>query len=254
MSIYEIKLPVQFGDVDVKNRLTMKGALRLMQEAANCHSNQAGYGLNNIEETDFSWVLYQQRCRLLKRPRWNTMLTIRTWSRGADGLICLRDFEVLDESGENVAMATTGWLLVRASTQRMSKLPDGIMDAYGTVERSVFGESLKRLKPLPEAEKTWEYTVLKRDIDINRHVNNLCYLDYALESLPAGIRETDFNDVDIMYKKASYLGDRIACFGGWEMPEGEREKSGAADLRPYVTAVKDPEGKLLHAVVRLERI
>lgn len=249
MAVFEIKLAVQFGDVDIRNRLTMKGALRLMQEAANCHSDQVGYGVNNIEKTNYSWVLYQQRCRLLKRPRWNTQLTVRTWSRGADGLICLRDFEMFDENGERIAIAASGWLLVNASTQRMEKMPSGMMDEYGTVERSVFGEPLQRLKALPGAKKNWEYTVLKRDIDINRHVNNLCYLDYAVESLPEGISETDFNDVDIMYKKASYQGDRIACFGGWETAEDT-----ASSLPHYVVAVKNPDGGTLHAVVRLERV
>lgn len=250
MSIFKVTLGVQFGDVDIRNRLTMRGALRLMQEAANLHSNQVGYGVNHIEKTDISWVLHQQRCRLYKRPRWNTQLTIHTWSRGADGLICLRDFEVYDENGELVAIATTGWLLVRASTQRMGKMPEGMMDEYGTVTKSVFEEPLKRLKALPDAEKTWEYKVCKRDIDINRHVNNLCYLDYALEALPEGIGEENFNDVDIMYKKASYLGDDIACFGGWE--QGDAEEADQSDSH-YIVAVKNSTGETLHAVIRLAR-
>ena len=55
MGVFEKEFTVQFGDVDMQNRLTLKGAYRLMQEAANCHSDQAGYGINNIEKTDYSW-------------------------------------------------------------------------------------------------------------------------------------------------------------------------------------------------------
>ena len=49
--IYEKNLAVQFGDVDIHNHLTMKGALRLMQEACNCHSAEAGSGVNDIEKS-----------------------------------------------------------------------------------------------------------------------------------------------------------------------------------------------------------
>ena len=246
MGVYTMQTSVQFNDVNTENQLTMKGALRLMQEASNCHSDQVGYGLNQIPQTGYSWVLHQQRCHLDRRPGWGTRLTIRTWSRGAEGLICLRDFEMLDEQGQRVAIATTAWLLIDAKAQKMIKVPAGMMDEYGTVEDAVFGEPMKRLKMLKDAEKTWEYTILKRDIDINRHVNNLCYLDYALESLPAGVEETDFRDVSVMYKKAAYLGDQIACYGDWEPSEGEEPVS-------YVTAVKDITGQHLHAVIRLEK-
>ena len=242
MGVYTMETSVHFNDVNIDNQLTMKGALRLMQEASNCHSDQVGYGLNQIPQTGYSWVLHQQRCHMYQRPGWGSKLTIRTWSRGAEGLICLRDFEMLNEQGQRVAVATTAWLLVDARSQKMLKVPASMMEEYGTIDEAVFDEPMKRLKMLPDASKTWEYTILKRDIDINRHVNNLCYLDYAVESLPEGVEVVDYNDVTIMYKKAAYLGDSIACFGDWETDE-----KGA-----YVAAVKDPEGKHLHAVIRME--
>ena len=50
--------------------------------------------------------------------------------------------------------------------------------------------------------------------------------------------------MDILYKKAAYEKDRLACFGGWDK---EEEK----DV-PFTVAVKGEDGKILHAVIRLE--
>ena len=248
---------VYFNDVDLENRLTMKGALRLMQEASNCHSDQVGYGLNQIPQTGYSWVLHQQRCHMYQRPGWGTKLTVRTWSRGAEGLMCLRDFEMRDEQDQLVAVATTAWLLVDAKTQRMLRVPEGMMEEYGTVEEQVFAEPLKRLKVPADAPKTWEYTILRRDMDINRHVNNLCYVDFAMESLPPQVEAADFNDMTVMYKRAAFLGDTITCYGGWQTSDGQMlsEKTGAEDEKAttYVAAIKDAEGSHLHAVVYLEQ-
>lgn len=247
--IYEKNLSVQFGDVDIHNQLTMKGALRLMQETCTCHSAEVGSGVNDIETTGYSWMLHQQRLRLYRRPRWNTPLVIRTWSRGAQGPLCLRDFEAFYESGALVAQAASGWLLVNVAAQRLEKASEELLRKYGTEERAVFDTPLQRLKALPDAEKKWEYTVLRRDIDINRHVNNLCYLDYALESLPPEYSDRDFNEVNILYKKASYLGDPIVCFGGWEPPKSADKENSFA----YMAAIKDGTGKMLHALVRLSK-
>ena len=83
--IYEKNLAVQFGDVDIHNHLTMKGALRLMQEACNCHSAEAGSGVNDIETTGYSWMLHQQRLRLRperkKSLRCTTPITARRESK-----------------------------------------------------------------------------------------------------------------------------------------------------------------------------
>lgn len=263
MGEYKLNLRIQFGDVDIHNRLTLHGMLRLLQEAANAHSDQVGYGVNQIGKTNYSWVLYQQRIHLYDRPCWNTELTVRTWSRGAEGLICLRDFEAADQTGRIIAHGSSEWLLVNAESQRMIKIPAGMMDEYGTVERAVFQEPLTRLKPPAEAVRQWEYEICRRDIDINRHVNNLNYVDFALEALPPEIPETVFNDVNVMYKKASFLGDTIASFVSWEgqsPDKGTQAPDSAASLyvtesgtarSPFVAAIRNPEGTLLHAVVRL---
>lgn len=245
--IYEKKLAIQFADLDIHNQLSMKGALRLMQEACNCHSEQAGYGINDIERNGVCWMLHQQRIRLYRRPCWNTPLVVRTWSRGADGLVCLRDFEMTDESGAVVAQAASGWLLVNTASQRLEQASEELLAGYGYDERSVFGEPLRRLKALPEAPKSWEYAVMRRDIDINHHVNNLCYLDYAWETLPKECSQEEFDEADILYKKAARPGDRLTAFSDW-MPE-DAENTG----RTYVTAIKNETGKLLHAVVYLTR-
>ena len=57
-----------------------------------------------------------------------------------------------------------------------------------------------------------EYTVVRRDIDLNKHMHNLYYLDLAYETLPEEIyAKRPFNNVRITYKKEIKLGDCICC-------------------------------------------
>ena len=57
------------------------------------------------------------------------------------------------------------------------------------------------------------YKVQRRDIDTNKHVNNLIYLDYAYEALPSEIYENyNFSNIEIMYKHEAKLGDTLSLF------------------------------------------
>lgn len=242
MAEFKSTFHVHFGDVDKENRLTFRGMMRHLQESANQHSDRVGYGVNQIAQTNYSWVLYQLRIHMFARPCWNTALHITTWSRGADGLVCLRDFEVADDEGHRVAIASSGWLLVDAMSQRMIKIPEGMMEEYGTVEKAVFAEPFERLKPAPDAVKCWEYPVSRKDIDINRHVNNLNYIDFALEAMPPEADETMYNDIRIMFRKAAFPGDTIAVSADWNANG------------PMTAAIKNADGSILHAVVRLDSL
>ena len=78
------------------------------------------------------------------------------------------------------------------------------------VDKNVFNVKMVEKFKEPENDKLAdEYTVLKRDIDSNHHVNNLNYLDFAYEVLPENI---DFKNVEIMYKNEARLGDILQFY------------------------------------------
>ena len=55
-------------------------------------------------------------------------------------------------------------------------------------------------------DNSLEYTILKRDLDSNSHVNNLNYIDFAYEVLPSNI---DIKELEISYLKESKLDDKL---------------------------------------------
>lgn len=54
---------------------------------------------------------------------------------------------------------------------------------------------------------------MRRDIDTNNHVHNSNYLEIANELLPEDIYEnTEFKDIEIMYKHEAVYGDKTKSF------------------------------------------
>lgn len=202
---------VTYADVGLDGRLCHKGALRLLQEAAAVDSHHCGYSLLNAEETGLCWILTGWRVQLLERLPWNSPVSIETWPRTMEGFLSDRDFRIT--SGDRtVALATSRWCLVSVSTGRVTRVTDSVRSAYTLDPQAVFSEALHTNgRSGPAAEETFSCLIGRRDIDTNHHVNNLHYLDYALEALPQSIFDHLPDTLEIVYRKQTFLGTSIRC-------------------------------------------
>lgn len=237
MSVYEYKTRIRYNDINEGNELSDKGLLNILSEAAGAHSEEVGYGLNTMEETNCAWMLLSWKLKIFKRPCWNTELTIKTWAREFCKVSSWRDFEVYDEKGEKIAIASTEWVLIDAKKRSISRITEKMIEGYGLVDKKVFEEEFSgKLKELDNMKKVYEYTARRRDIDVNHHVNNVVYLEFAYDAFPQNI-SLDFNNVEIYYKKQIMPGETVAAFYG--------EENGT-----HVVSIKSLDSKVLHAILK----
>ncbi len=241
MDILTKKFEVTFSDISENNELSNKGVLRLMQEIAGIHSSIFGYGLNDAHKTHLGWVILNWKLKVFSRPRWNTVLTITTWSRKITPLYVYRDIEIYDDKNNLVAIATSKWILYDIYKGSLCKISSELREKFPTVNRSLFdNEFNEKLKEPDKSEFVYEYKIQERDIDTNHHVNNINYLDYAYEAIPRkDFFNLNFSNVEIMYKHEAKLGDIISVF-----------YSHTADGECVVT-IKDKEKNNLHAIIKL---
>ena len=137
----------------------------------------------------------------MKRPRWDTELTIKTWARRFEKVSSWRDFEVYDDEGDLVLIGTTEWVLIDAKKQSIARITEKMQEEYGIVQKSAFEEEVSgKMKVDENLKKIYEYTAKKRDIDSNHHVNNVNYLELAYDALPENIN-MNFENFEIYYKK-----------------------------------------------------
>ena len=76
-------------------------------------------------------------------------------------------------------------------------------------------EKIEKIEEPTENEYTskFEYVVSRRDIDSNKHMHNISYLDIALEVLPEEVFENNkFDEISIEYKKELMYKDKIDCY------------------------------------------
>lgn len=211
---YLYETDAAYSDVGPDQRLTHQGLLRILQEAAAIASDEVGYGLKDIPRTGVHWILSGWRVELKNRPSWRAGLRVETWPRAMDGFLSDRDF-LVRSGGDLVAQGTSRWLLLNAGTGRMTRISDTVRSAYAGQmdETSVFGgEELSGNGKTPEGTPAaFETVVGRRDIDTNHHVNNLHYLDYAVEALPEEVYQSLPDTVEIAFRRQILLGTPIRC-------------------------------------------
>lgn len=240
MAIFENKTRVDIGKVNSKAFITNKGVLSLLENTACMHSDIAGFGITDIPINHLSWVQLNWKVQILRRLRYGENVTIKTWARTSSKVSTLRDFEVYDEMGNLTCIATTRWTLVNADTQTITKITDDIIARYNPEDKTVFPDfSFKKLEEPATFSNEYVYTTQRRDIDVNKHMHNLNYLDLAYETLPEDIYlNNEFNNIEIMYKNAILLGDTSKCL--YSFNNGK-----------HTVVIKSLDEKTLHCIVNL---
>lgn len=201
--IYSYKYRVGIEEVGHGNSITNKYLLVLMQNAAGMHSQSINNGLLQVEENKAAWVLLDWAFEIVKRPQFNDLLTINTWSTNFDKISANRDYEILDEHGNTMVKGTSRWIYLDLSARRPMRLDTKIMELYQSeTDKHVFSEKMSRIT-LPDIKpSTTTYKIQRRDIDTLGHMHNTSYLDIAYEVLPENIyNQPEFNNLRIEYKK-----------------------------------------------------
>lgn len=160
-------------------------------------------------------MLTRLRIGFRRFAAWGEELTIRTWPSGFEGrLIALRDFQFRDAKGELLAEGISEWVNVDLATRRLVRMPPelGELAPAGTPRAGaeIAIPSTKRL-PFPEPVK-WCATlgVRRSDLDFNNHVNNVHYLEWALECLPAEwLAAKRLAALDISFKAEALHGETV---------------------------------------------
>lgn len=243
MGSFEHDFEIGLKDVEKYNKLSNKAILSFFEDAGAYHSDSINFGLNDIVNTHLSWVLLGWKVKVLKRPVYGDKLHIKTWAKNPEKFSTYRNFEVYNQNNELVIIATSKWVLVNTETGRISAIPEDVIHNYKPDTKSVFSDSEAEIKKLSDSKKYSQeinYTVTRSQIDVNKHLHNLYYLDIAYEALPENVYENNlFDNFEIMYKKQIRLHDTVkACY--------------SFDENTHKVVIKSLDDKKIHAIVILK--
>ncbi len=212
--VYLETFQVRHREVDCMGQLKLISWFDYLQEVAANHANQLGVGWHKIREQGMIWVLSRLKLEILQYPPISGKLIIETYPSGINRLFFNREFRIFSPDGENVAIASSAWLLLAVSgkrPQRPHQLKSSLPDNQNLPRNFILDNKLSENTALPN-----EYAVQTRFTmeDINGHLNNAEYAglvhDYAVQKIPGYPR---FQSVEMNYYASVHAPEMIHLSG-----------------------------------------
>lgn len=180
-----------------------------LQEVAWNHATLLGYGREDLLRKNAAWVMTRMRIKMERYPSLGQNIHVLTWPSARDKYLAYRDFVLSDDVGEILCQCTTAWAHMDIEARKMvSFQEDGAPLPY-TGERSLTFES-RSIQRLRDPEFRAEVISRRSDLDVNGHVNNVHFIEWALESIPQErFNEYILSELDISFRHECHAGERL---------------------------------------------
>ena len=115
---------VGLRDINNLKELSNTALLSYLEDVACMHSEIAGFGVSNMDEVKRTWVLLAWKIKVIKRPKFNDTIKVKTWSRLIDKFYAFRDFELYDQNNRIIGIATSKWIFIDTEKGKIVKSGD----------------------------------------------------------------------------------------------------------------------------------
>lgn len=170
-------------DVDGNGHCKASALLGHLQEAATQAAEHGGFGRERLmEECQAFWMMTRVWYRLERPLFWDEKITIHTWHRGGRGAVSYRDYDIL--SGDRViGEGVAAWVLADVESRKLVKLNDIELLQSTSGEELCKAIKLAKIKTPGLLQELEQRVMRYSDTDINGHVNNTRYADFACDAL-----------------------------------------------------------------------
>jgi len=211
-TIFTQKYTVRYSETGANGRISCPNILNYFQDISTIHAGKLKISALDLIQNGLAWVIYQYRLNIFDYPPWDTELYLSTWRYPYKKLYELRAFEGKNKKGQMLFTGKCSWVMIQLDTKKPVRLDRHLPDILLTNAIEIENNFIN-IQPPDHPEKQSKRSVRMHHLDFNRHVNNVIYAQWALESVPFDIQTSMMPcSVDIKYYGDAILGDQLQCF------------------------------------------
>jgi acyl-ACP thioesterase len=187
--------------------------LTLLEETAADHCYAIGHSLYSLESQNIGWVLISGSITMSRYPKYKETIQIQTWLSKFSLIKGYRENIIIDNSGRVIGKAKGIWIFYDIQHKRPVPIFEDIKTKWG-IESAVSAEIDTRLiNPVIKGRQEMEFDVCRSDVDSNKHVNNIKYFHWLIESLPDTILdEYLLETINAKFYSDAKFGEKIQVY------------------------------------------
>lgn len=211
--------------VDFMGKLTMGVLGNHLLNCAGFHAAERGFGIAEINENQYTWVLSRLAIELEDMPRQYEDFSIQTWVENVYRLFTDRNFELKNKDGKTIGYARSVWAMI----SMQSRKPADLLTLHGgNISEYICDKECPISKPgrikVTQEVPAVEYQTKYSDIDINGHVNSIKYIEHILDLFPMEMfKDKQIKRFEMAYVAESYYGDTLLFYK-------EEKEDGSIDI------------------------
>lgn len=181
----------------------------ILQLTAAAHSEAGGISFFDMQEFHQAWVLSRMRVEITALPKWQDVVTVKTWINSLENSRSVRALE-MHVNGKKIVGCETYWAVFNTQLRRPEALalPYQHFELYP--EKRATTEGFSKININHEKEAVFEKTVYLSDLDIVNHVNNVKYLEWCLDHVEEErILKQEVKSFEMNFMKELSLKDKV---------------------------------------------
>jgi acyl-ACP thioesterase len=195
--------------VDFKQRLTPVSLLCFLQESAWKHAQSRGFGWHDLALKQEFWILAKLHLIIHRMPEWRETIRLETWGKQPELLTAFRDFELFDGNKTSVITATSSWHILDMQNHKPVSMESFLGKFPIDPNRHAIEQKPEKIRLSDNHSTAGKlFTVKPSDIDMNQHVNNTRYVQWAMDRIPFEFQQTHvLREISVNFISESRIGE-----------------------------------------------
>ena len=198
-------------DTDSHAKMSLQSMVKYFMETSIDHSESTGHTIERLLSENRGWVVLNWIIKFFDYPRFKDIIKTSTWTKGGNKLQATRFF-VMENEGEVVAEAATRWAFLDLETRHPVRFSEEVEELYSLDKEPPFdpGKYTMPDENKGDAISSRIITVRRSETDTNNHVNNIKYIEWAVDDIPEEIYENwNCKELRVLYRKECKMNDNV---------------------------------------------
>ena len=136
----------------------------------------------------------ENHCKVEKYPKVNEKFKVKTWVNKMEKIYAIRHYQIEDEKGNVILQSYTKWIMYSFERLRPIKILQEVDDMFEYTDKTTVKIDNINFDNVQVKESETKNSIVRyKDIDTNWHMNNVSYINAALETM--GKEFLDSNEV-----------------------------------------------------------